>query len=170
MFEKKLLGRHWNHKHLFFIAFAEKGKGEYWHFHILFRLDGISIEQIINALCAVEEEMKLSPHSICFDPIDHLQKTVIEYCAKEVKIDTCYKGDTSTIIPSTDLFGISPSQTYHYRNSQTAIDSIDKAEDDRLESQQAEVAVETLAQNNLYFIKLYNRAKILVDCTIRLCW
>lgn len=79
-------------------------------------------------------------------------KTVIEYCAKEVKIDTCYKGDTSTIIPSTDLFGISPSQTYHYRNSQTAIDSIDKAEDDRLESQQAEVAVETLAQNNLYFI------------------
>lgn len=129
VFEKKLFGRHWNHKHLFFIACAEKGKGCYWHFHILFKFDGISIEKIINALAAVEKEMKLSPYSICLDVIDHLPKIVTRYSTKEIHFDMNSKGDTSTIIPSTVLFNIPYSKTYHYQFNATNPQIMPKCED-----------------------------------------
>lgn len=129
VFEKKLFGRHWNHKHLFFIACAEKGKGCYWHFHILFKFDGISIEKIINALAAVEKEMKLSPYSICLDVIDHLPKIVTKYSTKEIHFDMNSKGDTSTIIPSTVLFNIPYSKTYHYQFNETNPQIMSKCED-----------------------------------------
>lgn len=124
-----MFGRHWNHKHLFFIACAEKGKGCYWHFHILFKFDGISIEKIINALAAVEKEMKLSPYSICLDVIDHLPKIVTKYSTKEIHFDMNSKGDTSTIIPSTVLFNIPYSKTYHYQFNETNPQIMSKCED-----------------------------------------
>ena len=129
VFEKKLFGRHWNHKHLFFIACAEKGKGCYWHFHILFKFDGISIEKIINALAAVEKEMQLSSYSICLDVIDHLPKIVTRYSTKEIRFNQNSIGDTSTIIPSTVLFNVPYSKTYHYQFNETNPQIMSKCED-----------------------------------------
>ena len=163
VFEKKLFGRHWNHKHLFFIACAEKGKGCYWHFHILFKFDGISIEKIINALAAVEEEMKLSSYSICLDTIDHLPEIVIKYSTKEVKFDMNNIGDTSTIIPSTVLFNIPYSKTYNYQfnETQTPSECLDIVENNKTTDQQIEVTEEEIAPDTQKPVlqKLYNTAK-----------
>lgn len=163
VFEKKLLGRHWNNKHLFFIAFAEKGKGCYWHFHILFNFDGIGVEKIINALVAVEEEMKLSSYSICLDTIDHLPEIVIKYSTKEVKFDMNNIGDTSTIIPSTVLFNIPYSKTYNYQfnETQTPSECLDIVENNKTTDQQIEVTEEEIAPDTQKPVlqKLYNTAK-----------
>lgn len=163
VFEKKLFGRHWNNKHLFFIAFAEKGKGCYWHFHILFNFDGIGVEKIINALVAVEEKMKLSSYSICLDTIDHLPEIVIKYSTKEVKFDMNNIGDTSTIIPSTVLFNIPYSKTYNYQfnETQTPSECLDIVENNKTTDQQIEVTEEEIAPNTQKPVlqKLYNTAK-----------
>lgn len=163
VFEKKLFGRHWNHKHLFFIACAEKGKGCYWHFHILFKFDGISIEKIINALAAVEEEMKLSSYSICLDTIDHLPEIVIKYSTKEVKFDMNNIGDTSTIIPSTYLFNLPYEKTYHYRFNETQTPSkcVNIVKNNQTTVQQIEVTEEEIAPDTQKPVlqKLYNTAK-----------
>lgn len=163
VFEKKLFGRHWNHKHLFFIACAEKGKGCYWHFHILFKFDGISVEKIINALVTVEKEMKLSPYSICLDVIDHLPKIVTKYSTKEIHFDMNSKGDTSTIIPSTVLFNIPYSKTYHYQFNETQTPSkcLDIVENNKTTDQQIEVTEEEIAPDTQKPVlqKLYNTAK-----------
>ena len=163
VFEKKLFGRHWNNKHLFFIAFAEKGKGCYWHFHILFNFDGIGVEKIINALVAVEEKMKLSSYSICLDTIDHLPEIVIKYSTKEVKFDMNNIGDTSTIIPSTVLFNIPYSKTYNYQfnETQTPSECLDIVENNKTTDQQIEVTEEEIAPDTQKPVlqKLYNTAK-----------
>ena len=163
VFEKKLFGRHWNNKHLFFIAFAEKGKGCYWHFHILFNFDGIGVEKIINALFAVEEKMKLSSYSICLDTIDHLPEIVIKYSTKEVKFDMNNIGDTSTIIPSTVLFNIPYSKTYNYQfnETQTPSECLDIVENNKTTDQQIEVTEEEIAPDTQKPVlqKLYNTAK-----------
>ena len=142
VFEKKLFGRHWNHKHLFFIACAEKGKGCYWHFHILFKFDGISIEKIINALAAVEKEMKLSPYSICLDVIDHLPKIVTKYSTKEIRFNQNSIGDTSTIIPSTYLFDLPYEKTYHYQFNKTNTKTPSKCADIAKNIQTADIPTE----------------------------
>ncbi len=41
VFEKSLLGRHWNKKHLPFIAFAENNTSPEWHYNILFNQGGL---------------------------------------------------------------------------------------------------------------------------------
>lgn len=170
VFEKKLFGRHWNNKHLFFIAFAEKGKGCYWHFHILFNFDGIGVEKIINALFAVEEKMKLSSYSICLDTIDHLPEIVIKYSTKEVKFDMNNIGDTSTIIPSTVLFNIPYSKTYNYQfnETQTPSECLDIVENNKTTDQQIEVTEEEIAPDTQKPVlqKLYNTAKSILTAPL----
>lgn len=179
LFEKKLLGRHWNHKHLFFLAFAEKGKGEYWHFHILFKFDGISEKAVINALATVEKEMKLSQHSMCLDIIDHLPETVVRYSTKEIKFDNQYKGDTSTIIPSTTLFDLAYAQTYHCQFTETppkiAPKCVGIEKLSQPTNQQIDVTEEVEPEKQQSVLrKLYNKSKSLFTAplnyvTVRVC-
>ena len=145
LFEKKMIGRRWNNKHLFFIAFAERGSGIYWHFHILFRLDGFDEKRMVRALETVEIKMKLSWYNICIDTIDHLPQTVTKYSTKEVRFNQNNIGDTSTIIPSTYLFDLPYEKTYHYQfnktNTKTPSKCVDVVENNQTD-QQIEVTEE----------------------------
>ncbi len=118
-FEKNLLGRWWNKKHLFFIAFGERGLGCYWHFHILFNFNGIDEEKMIKSVESVEKVMKLSWYNIHISTINYLPEQVIAYCNKEIRFNQNVIGDTSTIVPSTVLFDLPYEQTYHYQFNET---------------------------------------------------
>ena len=49
-FEANLIKRNWNKHHLPLIAFAEKGKGVSWHYHILFNSDKYTTHDLKKAL------------------------------------------------------------------------------------------------------------------------
>lgn len=171
LFERKLIGRRWNNKHLFFIAFAERGTGIYWHFHILFRLDGFDEERMIKALETVEIKMKLSWYNICIDTIDHLPQTVTKYSTKEVRFNQNNIGDTSTIIPSTYLFDLPYEKTYPYQfnktNTKTSSKCVDIVKNNQTTIQQIEVTEEITPDIQTSVIqKIYNTAKSIFTAPI----
>ena len=103
-FEKKLLGRHWNRHHIPFIAFAEKGVGFEWHYHILFNHGDFSEHDLQNAILYTTCILKLPSYCLDLKPIENQPDTVIAYCIKEMKIYDNNSFDSDRIILSHDLF------------------------------------------------------------------
>lgn len=103
-FEQLSLKRHWNKKHIPFIAIAEQGKSSHWHYHIYiyncpFRF--LKIQQIfddVSTLCDFPRDV------IFVEPI--LTNNVYPYTSKEIIADINYHFDSDRIITSEFLFNL----------------------------------------------------------------
>ncbi len=104
-FEYRLLGRHWHKKHLPFIATAEKGHGEAWHYHILFNQQNFSDEELNTAIFKTVTALHLPLYSLKLEPITAYKDYVVSYCSKEMRVVSDII-DTDRIIPSHVLFDI----------------------------------------------------------------
>lgn len=105
-FQRQLLGKHWNKKHLSFMAFAEKGKSEGWHYHIVFDGSNFTTEELQVALNKAAISRKLSPSIFYLETINHNKNKLYSYCTKEMKIKNNYNFNCDNIILSGDLFNI----------------------------------------------------------------
>lgn len=104
-FERILLNRHWNKKHLSFICFEEKCTLLGWHFHILLNKYQFSDQQLQDAILAVNIKLQLPSYCLNLCPIiDGQVKNVEEYSQKQIKVDEYAKFDSDRIILSHDLF------------------------------------------------------------------
>ncbi len=106
IFEKKLLGRHWNNHHIPFIVFAEKGVGLEWHYHILFNHGKFTEQDLQNAILSTTGILKLPTYCLDLKPIENQPDTVIAYCIKEMKIYDNNSFDSDRMILSHDLFSL----------------------------------------------------------------
>ncbi|MBR6663566.1 MAG: hypothetical protein IKL33_01935 [Alphaproteobacteria bacterium] len=104
-FEYRLIGRHWNKKHLFFIAFAELGKSDRWHYHVLFNHGKYTKQQLEIAMLRTMSALHMPLYCLKLDLISKYPNKVTSYCTKELRIKDYGTFDSSRIIPSTDLFG-----------------------------------------------------------------
>ena len=104
-FEANLIKRNWNKHHLPLIAFAEKGKGVSWHYHILFNSDKYTTHDLKKALDKSCDNHKFPRELICLEEITDSQK-LHTYCTKELKITNSGKINTDRMIFSNVLFGI----------------------------------------------------------------
>ncbi|MBR1825962.1 MAG: hypothetical protein IJ770_05185 [Alphaproteobacteria bacterium] len=104
-FEYRLLGRHWHKKHLPFIATAEKGYGETWHYHILVNQQNFSDTELNTAIFKTMTALHLPLYSLKLEPITTYKDYVVSYCSKEMCVN-CDAIDTDRIIPSHVLFDI----------------------------------------------------------------
>jgi hypothetical protein len=111
-FECRLLGRHWNKKHLEFIAFAEHGKSEGWHYHILFNSGEFTTEQLETALDITTTRKKLHNEAFMLKPITSTPDCVYKYCTKETRADGKCHFDSKRFIPSRELFDLPNKTTY----------------------------------------------------------
>lgn len=102
-FESFLIGRHWNKKHLPFIAFAEKGKGLSWHYHLLINSGKYTMNQLQTALDKASRQLNLPTELICLEEITNPER-LYTYCLKEVSFYQNNKIDTNRIISSSMLF------------------------------------------------------------------
>ena len=106
IFEKSLLGKHWNKHHLPFVAFAENGTSDDWHYHILLNQSKFTEQELQNAILKTNIKLGLPGYCLELDLIEkHLDK-VEKYCTKEIKIYWNGKFDSDRIIFSECLFGL----------------------------------------------------------------
>lgn len=105
-FEYYLLGNHWKKKHLFFMAFAEKGKNEGCHYHILFNSGKFTKKELQAALNKTEKKLKLLSYTFCLETINTKKDKVYSYCTKEIKIKSNGTFSMDNIISSNYLFDI----------------------------------------------------------------
>lgn len=108
-FERQLLKRHWNKKHLPFIVCAEKGENNSWHHHILFNNGEFTEEKLHNVLYMTRKRLsflKLPHYAFRLLPIMHDDQRVYDYCTKEMKFYINGNFDSDRIILSHDLFGL----------------------------------------------------------------
>lgn len=104
IFEKNLLGHHWNKKHLPFIAFSELGDSEEWHYHILLNQKQFTEDELQTAISKTVRKLQLSDYCLQLNQIeDHLENTE-NYCLKELKIYFYGHFDSDRIILSAELF------------------------------------------------------------------
>ena len=104
-FEKSLMNN-WNKHHLSFIAFAELGISDEWHFHILFNHERFSEQELQNAILKATIREKLPFYCLKLKPIDNNTIHTQTYCIKEMKVYFNNKFDSDRIIFSHCLFGI----------------------------------------------------------------
>lgn len=104
-FESNLIKKNWNKHHLPFIAFAERGKGISWHYHILLNSGKYTTQDLKKALDKSCDNHKFPRDLICLKEITDSQK-LYTYCTKELKITNNSKMDTDRMIFSNVLFGI----------------------------------------------------------------
>ena len=104
-FEKSLMNN-WNRHHLRFIAFAENGTSDDWHFHILFNQGKFTEQKLQNAILKATIRENLPFYCLKLDKIDENMLTVDSYCTKEIKIYWNGKFDSDRIIFSECLFGL----------------------------------------------------------------
>lgn len=103
-FEQLSLKRHWNKKHIPFIAFSEHGKSKTWHYHIYIyncSFDFLKIQSIINDVATV---LNLPHEVLHIEPI--LTTGVYPYTSKEFKSNNNYHIDSDRIITSEFLFNL----------------------------------------------------------------
>ncbi len=104
-FERALLGRHWNKKHLPFICFEEKCILQGWHFHILLNQREFTTQQLQNAIISVNDKFKLSSYCLDLLPISFNDtQNVEEYSEKQITIKELGQFDSDRVILSHDLF------------------------------------------------------------------
>lgn len=104
-FEKSLMNN-WNRHHLRFIAFAENGTSDDWHYHILFNQGKFTEQKLQNAILKATIRENLPFYCLKLDKIDENMLTVDSYCTKEIKIYWDGKFDSDRIIFSECLFGL----------------------------------------------------------------
>ena len=104
IFERSLLGKHWNRHHLSFIVFAENGTDTDWHYHILLNQNNFTNQELQNAILATTIKLGLSFYCLKLDLIEKYLDTVEEYCSKEMKIYWNGKFDSDRMVLSHDLF------------------------------------------------------------------
>lgn len=104
-FEKSLMNN-WNRHHLRFIAFAENGISDDWHYHILFNQSKFTEQKLQNAILKATIRENLPFYCLKLDKIDENTLTVDSYCTKEIKIYWNGKFDSDRIIFSECLFGL----------------------------------------------------------------
>ena len=92
--------------HLRFIAFAENGTSNDWHFHILFNQRNFTEEELQNAILKANIREKLPFYCLELRKIDTNVINVDSYCTKEINI--CWNGkfNSDDIIFSENLFNI----------------------------------------------------------------
>lgn len=107
IFERYLLKRHWNKKHLPFICLEEECAADGWHFHIFLNKREFAEQELKNAVFAVN--IKLQLPSYCID-IRHIPDSLIttyeNYGIKQIRIDEFSHFDSDRIILSHDLFNL----------------------------------------------------------------
>lgn len=116
MFERILLGRHWNRKHIPFISIAENGKSDNWHYHILIYdcpFNFLSVQRVIDDI-----SIKLNlPHEVLFiEPVN--DNGAANYVSKEFISDINNYFDSDRITTSEILFNLSLESTKRVRESQ----------------------------------------------------
>ena len=100
-----LFRSHWHKKHLAFIATAEKGHGEAWHYHILFNQQNFSDDELNTIILKTVTALRLPLYSLKLEPITAHDDYVVSYCSKEIRVN-CNILDSDRIIPSHVLFNI----------------------------------------------------------------
>lgn len=105
-FENKLLGRHWNKKHLHFRGAAELGTSNQWHYHILFNQGNFTIEELETARFLTLSAQRLPNYSFNLMPLEEHPYYATVYCTKELHIKDFGMFDSSRIIASNELFDI----------------------------------------------------------------
>lgn len=113
IFERNLLGKHWNKHHLPFIAFSENGTTTDWHYHILLNQGNFTNQELRNSILATNIKLKLPSYCLRLDIIENNLDTVEKYCSKEMKVYWHDKFDSDRIILSDCLFSISKVKTAH---------------------------------------------------------
>ena len=103
-FERYLLGRHWNRKHLPFIGFAERGLSQEWHFHLLFNHREFTDQELLNAVFDANIRRDLPGYCLELLPIIDDVIRVERYVTKELYIKDFGQFDSDRIILSHDLF------------------------------------------------------------------
>ena len=104
-FERTLLGRHWNKKHIPFICFEEQCILQGWHFHILLNQQGFTEQQLHDAINTLNTKLKLPSYCLDLRPINKGQiQNVEEYGEKQINIEEFGQFDSDRIILSHDLF------------------------------------------------------------------
>lgn len=105
-FEQISLKRHWNRKHIPFIAIAEHGKARTWHYHVYIYNCSFSFFKIQSIIKDVSTELNLPHEVLHIEPI--LTTGVYPYTSKEIISDINYHFDSDRIITSEYLFNLSP--------------------------------------------------------------
>jgi hypothetical protein len=113
IFERNLLGKHWNKHHLPFIAFSENGTTTDWHYHILLNQGNFTNQELQNSILTTNIKLKLPSYCLRLDIIENNLDTVEKYCSKEIKVYWHDKFDSDRIILSDCLFSISKVKTAH---------------------------------------------------------
>lgn len=104
IFERSLVGKHWNKHHLPFIVFSENGTSDDWHYHILLNQGKFTEQELQNAILKTNIKLGLPGYCLELDLIEkHLDK-VEKYCTKEMKVYFDDRFDSDRIILSHDLF------------------------------------------------------------------
>jgi len=118
-FEQFSLKRHWNRKHIPFIAIAEHGKARTWHYHIYIyncHFNFLTIQSIIKN---VSTELNLPHEVLHIEPI--LTTGVYPYTSKEIIADINYHFDSDRIITSEYLFNLPPKSSMYIPQSQNRV-------------------------------------------------
>lgn len=115
-FEKILLGRHWNRKHIPFVAIAEQGKSIHWHYHVLIYdcpFDFFTVQKVFQQ---VSFQLHL-PHEVLLVKLIY-SNGVNGYSSKEFKADIKNHFDSDRIITSEILFDLPRKSPTHIQKSQ----------------------------------------------------
>lgn len=105
-FEQFSLKRHWNRKHIPFIAIAEHGKARTWHYHIYIYNCSFGYLKIKSIINDVSTELNLPHEVLHIEPI--FTNGVYPYTSKEIIVDINDHFDSDRIITSEYLFNLSP--------------------------------------------------------------
>lgn len=104
-FEKLLLGKHWNRKHVPFIAVAEHGKiSSNWHYHVLIYDCLFDLSTMQSVTQAVLIKLGLSHETLLIKSVN--DNGVNAYLSKEIIADINYHFDSDRIITSEFLFNL----------------------------------------------------------------
>jgi hypothetical protein len=107
-FQYKLQGRRWNKHHLPFVAIAERGRTQKYHFHLLLLSYQFTTEQIQQALNDTCVYLNLPDYTFKLQAIDYCPQQVSKYCAKELTATKNLHIDTDRIIYSDELLDNPP--------------------------------------------------------------
>lgn len=97
-FERLLLHRHWNKKHIPFIAFAEKGISQEWHFHLLFNGGNFTYSELEATIQSIISKQRLPKYCLQIDKIKDGIAKVEYYTIKEIKVKNYKHFDSDRII------------------------------------------------------------------------
>lgn len=104
IFERSLLGKHWNKHHLLFIVFTENGTSDNWHYHILLNQGKFAEQELQNAILKTNIKLGLPGYCLKLNLIKKHLDEVEKYCTKEMKVYFDDRFDSDRIILSHDLF------------------------------------------------------------------